>query len=41
MSIYPSPEQHNGALNTVFNNKDYIQKNNGGSGLTIAQTDSK
>ena len=41
MSIYLSPRTRNGILNTIFNNKDYIQTNTGGSGLTIAQTDSK
>jgi hypothetical protein len=41
MSIYPSPKEHNGFLNTVFNNIDYIKINSGGGGLTVAQTDSK
>ncbi len=41
MSIYPSPKEHNGLLNTVFNNLDYIKINSGGGGLTVAQTDSK
>jgi hypothetical protein len=41
MSIYPSPKTRNGTLHTTFNNKDYIQINTGGSGLTIAQTDSE
>ena len=41
MSIYPSPKQHNGALNTIFNNRDYIQTNTGSTGLTITQTDAK
>jgi hypothetical protein len=41
MSIYPSPKQHNGSLNTIFNNTDYIIINSGGGGLTIAQTDAK
>jgi hypothetical protein len=41
MSIYPSPRLNHGTLNTIFNSKDYIQTNTGGSGLTIAQTDSK
>jgi hypothetical protein len=42
MSIYASPKTRNGTLNTIFNNKDYIQTNTGGgSSLTIFQTDSK
>jgi hypothetical protein len=41
MSIYPSPRTRNGTLNTTFNNTDYIQTNEGGSGLTIAQTDAR
>jgi hypothetical protein len=42
MSIYASPRIHNGALNTIFNNSDYIQLNAGGkTGLTISQTDAK
>jgi hypothetical protein len=41
MSIYPSPKQHNGALNTIFNNRDYVQTNTGSTGLTITQTDAK
>jgi hypothetical protein len=42
MSIYPSPKQHNGSLNTIFNNTDYIIINSGGGGgLTIAQTDAR
>jgi hypothetical protein len=39
MSIYPSPRTRNGTLNTTLNNTDYIQTNEGGSGLTIPQTD--
>jgi hypothetical protein len=41
MSIRPSPKTRNVTLNTTFNNEDYIQTNSGGSGLIIAQTDSK
>jgi hypothetical protein len=41
MSVYPSPKEHNGTLNTVFNNTDYIKINSGGGGLTIAQTNAK
>jgi hypothetical protein len=41
MSIYPSPKQHNGSLNTIFNNTDYIIINSGGGGSTIAQTDAR
>jgi hypothetical protein len=40
MSIYPSPKLHNGSLNTIFNNTDYIKiANSGGGGLTVKQTD--
>jgi cytoskeletal protein CcmA (bactofilin family) len=40
MSIYPSPKLHNGSLNTIFNNTDYIKVASGG-GSTIAQTDAR
>jgi hypothetical protein len=40
MSIYPSPKNRNGTLNTIFNNSDYIQNPNAG-GLTISQTNAK
>jgi hypothetical protein len=40
MSIYPSPKVHNGAINTIFNNTDYIKVSSGG-GSTIAQTDAR
>jgi hypothetical protein len=40
MSIYPSPKLHNGSLNTIFNNTDYIKVvGSGGGGLTVKQTD--
>jgi hypothetical protein len=40
MSIYPSPKLHNGSLNTIFNNTDYIKvASSGGGGLTVKQTD--
>jgi cytoskeletal protein CcmA (bactofilin family) len=42
MSIYPSPKLHNGSLNTIFNNTDYIKvASSGGGGSTIAQTDAR
>jgi hypothetical protein len=43
MSIYPSPKQHNGALNTIFNNTDYINTStgSGSGGVTLTQTDSR
>jgi hypothetical protein len=41
MSIYARPKEHNGSLNTIFNNTDYIIINSGGGGSTIAQTDAR
>jgi hypothetical protein len=41
MSICPSPKLHNGSLNTIFNNTDYIKVANSGGGATIAQTDAR
>jgi hypothetical protein len=40
MSVYPPPTKHNGSLNTIFNNTDYIQTTSGG-GLSIAQNDAR
>ena len=40
MSIYPSPKLHNGSLNSIFNNTDYIKVASGG-GSSIAQTDAR
>jgi hypothetical protein len=40
MSIYPSPKFHNGSINTIFNNTDYIKVASGG-GSSIAQTDAR
>jgi hypothetical protein len=39
MSIYPSPKFNHGGINSTFNSSDYIQSNEVGSGLSIAQTD--
>jgi hypothetical protein len=41
MSVYPSPKQRNGLLNTVFNRDDYILQNSGGGGASQAANDAR
>ena len=41
MSVYPTPKQHNGSLNLVFNKDGYIKNESSSSGTTQAFNDGR